>query len=222
MINAELFKFDGGESEEIGLPEGVFGADFHNDLLYRAVRTYRTNGRSGSANTKTRSEVSGSNRKPWRQKGTGRARHGSRQSPLWSGGGVTFGPKPKDYDLDLPKKMKRKAVISALSVRFEEGNVKVIDRLGFEEPKTKRGLSLLERLDLEDHALIIIAHDELNWVLRKTFSNLPTVDLLPVSQVTAYSVLKREGILITESGVQDLEERLLEEKERVGSDSSGA
>lgn len=212
MINLEVRDQQADTSGEIEVPEDLLGIEFHNDLLYRAVKAYRTNGRDGSANTKDRSEVKASNRKPWRQKGTGRARHGSRASPLWSGGGVIFGPEPKNYEMNLPKKMKHKAIRSALSTRYSEGNLVVVERIEFEEPKTKQGVSLLDNLELPTDTLIIVSQEEDNWKVRKSFSNIPAADCISTSQINAYEILKHVGILLTRGSVENLQNNLLEEE----------
>lgn len=210
MINLEVKDTEDGSVEELEVSEDLLGLDFHNDLLYRAVKAYRTNGRSGSANTKDRSEVEGSNRKPWRQKGTGRARHGSRASPLWSGGGVIFGPEPKNYEMDLPKKMRRKAIRSGLSTRYSEGNLVVVETLNFDEPKTKRGLAILDEFDLDRDTLIIVSQEEDDWKIAKSFSNIPKALYITTSQINSYEILNHEGILLTRDAVGELEETLLD------------
>lgn len=210
MINLEVKDSEGKGGEELEVSEDLLGLDFHNDLLYRAVKAYRTNGRSGTASTKDRSKVKGSNRKPWRQKGTGRARHGSRASPLWSGGGVIFGPEPKKYEMDLPKKMRHKAIRSALSTRFSEGTLAVVEELDFDEPKTKKGLAVLEEFDLPEDALIIVSQEEDDWKIGKSFSNIPDTLYISTSQISAYEILNHEGILLTREAVRELEDNLLD------------
>ncbi len=210
MINLEVKDTEDSSVNELEVSEDLLGLDFHNDLLYRAVKAYRTNGRSGSANTKDRSEIKGSNRKPWRQKGTGRARHGSRASPLWSGGGVIFGPEPKNYEMDLPKKMRHKAIRSGLSTRYSEGNLVVVERLDFDEPKTKRGLAILDEFDLDRDTLIIVSQEEDDWRIAKSFSNIPKALYITTSQINAYEILNHEGILLTRDAVGELEETLLD------------
>ncbi|MFB6291056.1 MAG: 50S ribosomal protein L4 [Candidatus Bipolaricaulia bacterium] len=212
MIKLEVRDEEGNPSEELEVSEALLGLEFHNDLIYRAVKAYRANGRAGTASTKDRSEVKGSNRKPWRQKGTGRARHGSRASPLWSGGGVIFGPNPKDHGIDLPKKMRHKAIRSALSTRYSEGNLVVVEALKFEEPKTKRGLSVLETLDLPTDTLIIVPQEEDSWKVQKSFSNIPAAKCISTSQINAYELLNHEGILLTKQSVEELSEILLDRK----------
>ncbi len=212
MIKLDVKDEEGNLSKELEVSEDLLGIEFHNDLLYRAVKAYRENGRAGTASTKDRSEVKGSNRKPWRQKGTGRARHGSRASPLWSGGGVIFGPKPKDYGMDLPKKMRHKAIRSALSTRYSENNLVVVEELKFEKPKTKKALSLLEALDLPKDTLIILPQEEDSWKVQKSFSNIPTAKCISTSQINAYEILNHEGILLTRKTAEELSEVLLDKE----------
>ncbi len=208
MVNIKLHHFANGEVGEIKLDSHFFLEDIDVDLLYKTVKMERTNARQGTASTKTRSEVTGSNRKPWRQKGTGRARHGSRKTPLWVGGGVTFGPQPKDYNYRLPKKMKSKAKRTALSARFKEGKLKLIDTIAFEEPGTKQGIDLLNKLDFDDKVLIIISPEEENIAVKKSFSNIPHAKCLLTNGVNVYDILKHEELLITKQAFDELVERL--------------
>jgi large subunit ribosomal protein L4 len=212
MIKLDVLDDGGNSVEEIEVSDDLLGLEFHSDLLYRAVKAYRANGRAGTASTKDRSEVRGSNRKPWRQKGTGRARHGSRASPLWSGGGVIFGPKPKNHGIDLPKKMRHKAIRSALSTRCSEDNLVIVEELKFEEPKTKRALSVMEALDLPEDTLIILPQEEDSWKVKKSFSNIPAANCISTSQINAYEILNHEGILVTRKSVEELSEILLDQE----------
>lgn len=208
MLTINLYHFDSHDNEKIEIDSGLFLEDIDADLLYRVVKIERASKRQGTASTKTRSEVKGSNRKPWRQKGTGRARHGSRKTPLWVGGGITFGPKPKDYSYRLPKKMKKKAKRMALSVKYSEDKLKLIDKISFDQPKTKEGINLLNRLDFAHKVLIIISSQEDNFPLKKSFSNIPKVKTLSACGVNVYDILNHEQLLITKSGFEKLEERL--------------
>lgn len=207
MVTINLHHFEDSQVEEINLDSQFFVDDIDVDLLHRAVNMERTNSRQGTASTKTRSEVKGSNRKPWRQKGTGRARHGSRKTPLWVGGGVTFGPQPKDYSYHLPKKMRRKAKRTALSVRFKEDKLKLIDTIAFEEPRTKQGIELLDKLDFTDKVLIIVSPEEETIAVKKSFSNIPHAKCLPAGGVKVYDILKHEELLITKQAFEELVER---------------
>lgn len=212
MVELDLHAFDGGEQGNVEVSDQLLTEPFNRDVLHRAVRTYQTNARAGTASTKDRSKVKGSNRKPWRQKGTGRARHGSRQSPLWAGGGITFGPKPKEYNLGLPRKMKVKAIKSALSTRYREDRLAVIDKLDFEEPNTQQGVALLGRLDLDGKVLIIISEQEDNYRVNKSFANIPRVSCLPAANLVTYPILKNERILATRQAIDRLSERLLDDE----------
>ncbi|MGB9860960.1 MAG: 50S ribosomal protein L4 [Candidatus Bipolaricaulaceae bacterium] len=210
MPKAKLFRFDDAQAEpvEVELPPEIFGVEVSLDLLWRAVRTHLANRRQGTASTKDRGEVSGGGRKPWPQKHTGRARHGSIRSPLWRHGGVTFGPKPRDWDLDLPKKMRRKALKYALSARAKEGQVWLIDRLGFQKPRTKEALALLSRLGLPEKTLVVVAPEEYQVPVYKSFSNIPGVECHRADLLTAYEVLAHEAVLLTERAVEALARRL--------------
>jgi len=210
MPKAKLYRFDDLEAEpvEVELPPEVFGVEVSTDLLWRAVRTHLFNLRQGTASTKDRGEVSGGGRKPWPQKHTGRARHGSIRSPLWRHGGVTFGPKPRDWDLDLPKKMRRKALACALSARAQEGQIWLIDRLGFQRPRTKEAIALLSRLGLPEKTLVVVAPDEYQIPVFKSFSNIPGVECHRADLLTAYEVLEHDAVLLTERAVEALTRRL--------------
>lgn len=210
MPKAKLYRFDDLEAEpvEVELPPEVFGVEVSPDLLWRAVRTHLFNLRQGTASTKDRGEVSGGGRKPWPQKHTGRARHGSIRSPLWRHGGVTFGPKPRDWDLDLPKKMRRKALACALSARAQEGQIWLIDRLGFQRPHTKEAIALLSRLGLPEKTLVVVAPDEYQVPVFKSFSNIPGVECHRADLLTAYEVLEHDAVLLTERAVEALTRRL--------------
>lgn len=210
MPKAKLYRFDEmtTEPQEVELPPEIFGAEVSEDLLWRAVRTYLFNKRQGTASTKDRGEVSGGGRKPWPQKHTGRARHGSIRSPLWRHGGVTFGPKPRDWDLDLPKKMRRKALICALSARAQEGQIWLIDRLGFQRPRTKEAVALLSRLGLPEKTLVVVAPEEYQIPVYKSFSNIPGVECHRADLLTAYEVLDHDAVLLTERAVEALTRRL--------------
>lgn len=208
MAEVKRYLLAGGE-DEIEIEDHWFEGEVHRDLLYRAVQSYLTNRRQGTHKAKTRAEVAGSGRKPWPQKHTGRARHGDRQSPIWVGGGVTFGPQPKDYEYRLPRKMRRQALASAVRDRCRSGALTIIDRLEFEQPKTKAALGLLERLGLsQDEKLLVLISAEENTVpVRKSFSNLPKVTCLPAMGVHPYEILNHERLLVTSKALEELEGR---------------
>lgn len=210
MPKAKLYRFHEAEAEpvEVELPPEIFGQEVNEDLLWRAVRVHLFNRRQGTASTKDRGEVSGGGRKPWPQKHTGRARHGSIRSPLWRHGGVTFGPKPRDWDLDLPKKMRRKALLSALSARAQEGQIWLIDCLDFSRPRTKEAVALLSRLGLPEKTLVVVAPEEYRIPVYKSFSNIPGVECHRADLLTTYTVLDHDALLLTQRAVDALLRRL--------------
>ena len=168
MAEAKLYSFaSANDPKTTSLDDRMFSANVNEDLLYRVVRMQLGNRRQGTHSTKTRGEVSGGGRKPWRQKGTGRARAGSRRSPVWVGGGTIFGPKPRSYESKLTKKMKLGALAAALSDRASSGDVVLIDQLQFEVPKTKAAISLLNRMDLSGKTLVVVATDEYNRAVKE-------------------------------------------------------
>lgn len=208
MVDAKLYAFDETvEPQVVELDERIFDVAIHADLMYQAVRAQLLNRRQGTGSTKTRGQVRGGGRKPWRQKGTGRARVGSRRSPLWVGGGVTFGPQPRSYHVKLTRKMRRQALASALSDRAHEGKVSVLDRMGFEEPKTKSALALLDRLEMSASTLVVVGAYEYNRPVRKSFSNLARVKCLACSGLNVYDVLRHEGLVLTLGALEELRER---------------
>jgi large subunit ribosomal protein L4 len=200
------------EAGEVQFPPCLLEEQIDPDLLHRAVQWSLTNRRRGMASTKTRGEVRGGGRKPWRQKHTGRARHGSRRSPLWRGGGVTFGPRPKDYSYKLPKKMRQKGLRMALTAKYRQGQLALMEGLHFSRPRTKEALRLLEELNLEPtdqgKILILISQAEDTMPVQKSFSNIPWAKCLPVAGANVYDLLKYEGLLITQRALAELEERL--------------
>jgi large subunit ribosomal protein L4 len=206
---AKLYAFDGaGEPRVTPLDEHVFGAEVNGDLLYRAVRMQLANRRQGTHSTKTRGDVSGGGKKPWRQKGTGRARAGSRRSPLWVGGGTVFGPKPRSYATKLTKKMRAGALRSALSDRALAGNVVLVDRISFEEPKTRAAVDLLARVGAVGSALVVVSTSEYSRALRKSFTNLPSAKCIACAGINVYDILRHERLVLTTGAVEELRERL--------------
>ncbi len=211
---APLYRFDGSPAGQIALSEKLFGYKVNKDLLYRAVRVYLMNLRQGTHSTKTRGEVIGSGKKPWPQKHTGRARHGMKRSPLWRKGGVVFGPKPKDYALDLPKKMRRRALQSALLAKLHDAQLGVLDRIAFEKPKTKEGVQMFARLGLvkteevpQNQFLIVVSQKEYGLPVKKTFSNLPWAKCVESGSLTVYDILKYRYLLVTQQALSELEAR---------------
>lgn len=205
MAKVQVFDQSGKKTKEIDVPKEVFSYPVKEHLIYEAVVNYRSNQRRGTASTKTRAEVRGGGRKPWRQKGTGRARAGSTRSPIWRKGGVVFGPKYRDYSYSIPKKARRNALKSALSMKLDENKILVFENLEFKEPKTKEGIKFLRNLELES-VLIVDSHENKNLFL--SLRNIPLVKALDQSQVNVYDVLNHESLVFTKKAFDSLMERL--------------
>ncbi len=192
---APLYSADGARKGDVSLDATVFGIEPNIPVMHQVVTAQMAGARSGTASTKTRAEVRGGGRKPWRQKGLGRARHGSIRSPQWTGGGVAFGPKPRDYSQRTPKKMKKLALRSALSARAGESEIKVIDSFDWTGPKTKQATALLNAIEAGRKILVVLgAGDE---VAELSFRNLPNVLICDAGHVTTYDVLWAETVVFT-------------------------
>jgi large subunit ribosomal protein L4 len=205
MAKVQILDQTGKKTKELNVPEDILSYPLKEHLIYEAVVNYRANQRRGTASTKTRAEVRGGGRKPWRQKGTGRARAGSTRSPIWRSGGVTFGPKPRDYSYKMPKKAKRNALKSALAMKFAEKQIMILDSLKFKEPKTKEGVKFLKKLNLES-ALVIDNQDNKNVFL--SLRNIPEVKVVDFNQVNIYDVLNHKSLVFTQKAFESLMERL--------------
>jgi large subunit ribosomal protein L4 len=195
------------ENKSVGktdLPDDIFGVDINRGLLHEVVRNHLANKRQGTACTKTRGLVRGGGRKPYKQKGTGRARAGSNRSPIWKGGGTVFGPRPRSYSYKMPKKAKWVALNSALAVKFADGEVTVIDDLSVSEPRTKVVKGLLEGLGLAGNVLMIIP--EKNITLELAARNLPNVRVARVNELNVYTILAHEKLLIAKDAVKKMKE----------------
>jgi large subunit ribosomal protein L4 len=198
-IKAPLFTSDGTRKGDVTLDPNVFGVEPNIPVMHQVVTAQLAAARSGTASTKTRSEVRGGGRKPWRQKGLGRARHGSIRAPQWTGGGVAFGPKPRDYSQRTPKKMKRLALFSALSARANESEVRVIEGFEWAEPKTKTASALLEAIEAGRKVMVVLG--ESDAVAERSFRNLPHVLLTRTGQLTTYDVLWAETVVFTSASL---------------------
>jgi large subunit ribosomal protein L4 len=192
---------------KIEVAENAFGADVKHHLFHQVVRMQLANRRRGTASTKTRGEVSGGGRKPWRQKGTGRARQGSTRSPLWRGGGVALGPKSRDYAYELPKKVRRAALRSALALKVQEGLLRVLDRLELDAPKTKHMVGFLKGLGVEHSTLILIADNNVNVQLAAR--NLPDVKVMRVEGLNVYDLLAHNHLICAQDALVKLQERIV-------------
>jgi large subunit ribosomal protein L4 len=203
---AEVFSPKGEKVGEIGLSEAVFGREPNASLIRTAVLAHLNKSRVGTVKVKTRSEVSGGGRKPWRQKGLGRARAGSNRSPLWRHGGVVFGPQARDYSWAVTKKVRRLALMSALSAKARDGRVVVLTDLKIAAPKTKDLWRFLKAMGMQDSALIVTSEVEPNLVL--SVRNIPGVKVVVAQELSTYDAMAAKHLLITEDAVKKLEEVL--------------
>jgi len=207
MPKVTLYNQSGSAVGEIELNDAVFGIEPNKHVMSEAVISYRASLRQGTAKVKNRSEVSGGGRKPWRQKGTGRARQGSIRSPQWVGGGIVFGPVPRSYAYKLPKKVRRLALKSALSTKVLENNILVLDQLTFEKPKTKDFIAFLNNLSVNNaKALVITAEDNENVNL--SARNIPGVKVITTYALNVVDILGHEKLIITKDAVEKVEEVL--------------
>lgn len=191
---------------EIELNDALFSVEVKSGILHEVVCMQRANRRSGNACTKTRGEVSGGGAKPWRQKGTGRARAGSRTSPVWRGGGTVFGPKPRDYSYSLPKKVKKLALKMALSARNQEGNLVVVDQIVLPEIKTKNFIEIMDNFRFNE---CLIITDDINETINLSARNAVGFKVLPVAGLNVYDILKYSKLMLLQSSLPKLEERLM-------------
>ncbi|MCR4324581.1 MAG: 50S ribosomal protein L4 [Candidatus Curtissbacteria bacterium] len=203
--SAKAFDMQGKAAGVVALPKEIFGQEPNEKLLTQALRIYRFNEASNTANTKTRGEVRGGGAKPWRQKGTGRARAGSRRSPLWVGGGITFGPQTKIVKLSLPKKMKHKALISALSTKTEAGQIKVITNLEKVEPKTKIVANLLKRLEISGKTILVVSQKSQN--IKLASRNIKGILIDTPQGLNAYRVLQVRNLLLSKEAVEKFNDK---------------
>jgi large subunit ribosomal protein L4 len=204
-MNAKMYAGDGSEKGTATLPDDLFAQQVHEHVLWLSVKRHLGNQRQGTAKVKTRGEVSGGGRKPWRQKGTGRARSGSNTSPLWPGGGRAFGPKPRGYRTDLPKAQRRRALISALSLKAGENAVAVLESLSFTEPKTREMAATLKKLGLSDkRTLLVLRRADENVV--RSCRNLPNLRTTLADQVNPYDLMNCEMLLLTRDSLDRMKE----------------
>ncbi|WP_379971389.1 50S ribosomal protein L4 [Ectobacillus sp. sgz5001026] len=206
MPKVTLFNQAGSQVGEIELAEAIFGIEPNESVLFDALVMQRASLRQGTHKVKGRSEVRGGGRKPWKQKGTGRARQGSIRSPQWRGGGIVFGPTPRSYAYKLPKKVRRLAVKSALSTKVLENNIIVLDSLAFDAPKTKEMSSVLKGLSVEKKALIVT--DDSNEAVALSARNIPGVTVITANSVNVLDVLYHDKLIMTKAAVEKVEEVL--------------
>ena len=203
MATLAVYNTDGKEVEKIDLSDDIFGVEINETLVHKAVVTYLANNRQGTQSALTRAEVSGGGKKPWRQKGTGHARQGSTRSPQWTGGGVVFAPKPRDYSKKMNKQERRIALFSALTSKVQDEKMIVVDELSMDAPKTSAFADVLKNLKAES-ALVVTKDKNDNVVL--SARNIPDVATTISTSINVYDILKYDSLLISESAVRVIEE----------------
>ncbi|MCR3954722.1 MAG: 50S ribosomal protein L4 [Gudongella sp.] len=204
MPKVNVYNMLGELVEEMELSDAVFGVEVNEHVVYEVVKNQLANKRQGTQSAKTRAEVRGGGRKPWRQKGTGRARQGSIRSPQWKGGGVVFAPKPRDYSYSVPKKVRRLAMKSALTDKLQNNEIIVVDGMNFDAPKTKEMVNMLNNLKADKKALIVM--DEKNVNVIRSAGNIPNVATTLVNTLNVYDILKYNSFIITKEAVKKVEE----------------
>ncbi|MTI80737.1 MAG: 50S ribosomal protein L4 [Firmicutes bacterium] len=206
MPKVAVYNISGDQVGEAELNDKVWGIQPNEHVLHEAVVMQLAGRRLGTHDTKTRSQVRGGGRKPWRQKGTGRARHGTIRSPIWRGGGIVFGPHPRDYKKSLPKKVRRLAMKSALSSKMQSGDILVLESLTMEQPKTKEMVSILNTLEVGNKALVVTAEKDEN--VTKSARNIPGIKPLRAEGLNVYDILHHDKLVITKDAVTKVEEVL--------------
>ncbi|MDN6625883.1 MAG: 50S ribosomal protein L4 [Pisciglobus halotolerans] len=206
MPKVNLFKQDGSKNGEVELNDAIFGIEPNEDVVYDAIIMQRASLRQGTHKVKNRSAVRGGGRKPWRQKGTGRARQGSIRSPQWRGGGVVFGPTPRSYSYKLPKKVRRLALKSVLSSKAADGNITVVDALSFDAPKTKEFAQVLNNLNVDTKVSLVV--EDGNDFAALSARNLPKVKVIAPMNVNVLDVVTYEKVVFTQAALTQVEEAL--------------
>ncbi len=201
-MKAKVFSIQGEEIKDITLDDDVFARDINEGIIYYAVKNELANMRVGTASTKTRGEVRGSKRKPWRQKGTGRARAGRRRSPLWVGGGITFGPKPRDYSYTMPKKAKRLAMKSILSRKVKEESLKVIEDFTIESGKTRDLVKILKNFTADERTVLVLKDDD--TMVKRAARNIPWLSFLTYNRMRAHDLFYGKHVLVMETAARNL------------------
>ena len=203
MANVSVYNIEGKEVGSIELNDAVFGVEINEHLVHMAVVNQLANNRQGTQSAKTRSEVSGGGRKPWRQKGTGHAREGSTRAPQWTGGGIVFAPKPRDYSFKMNKKEKKLALLSALTSKVADNKIVVLDEFKLDEIKTKKFAEVMNNLKVSK-ALVVLEGENKNVVL--SGRNIPTVKVSATNEINTYDVLKYDTLVVTKAAVEKLQE----------------
>lgn len=209
MAEIQVYNIKGQSVGKISLDKDIFNGEVNEAILHQVVRMYEANQRQGTASTKTRSDVHGGGKKPWRQKGTGRARAGTIRSPLWRGGGIVFGPHPRDYSYSVPKSVKRIALISSLNSKINNNELIILDDLKLEKPKTKEFTSVLKNIKAEDKPLVVLEGKD-EAVIRAS-RNIPALLLRDYKALNAYEILKQHKVVLTQKALSALTKLLVKQ-----------
>lgn len=206
-MELKIYDMNAKERGNIAIPKNLIADEVSKYFLHEVIKYYLANQRVGTASTKTRAEVSGGGRKPWRQKHTGRSRQGSIRSPLWKGGGVVFGPKPRDYSLDMPKRKLKLALKQVLTQRMKDGCVYIFETFSFSQPKTKNIVNIINALSLKDKKILIVL-SEINDATLKSIRNYPKLDYVSANDVNAYDVINSEVIIMDKNSIDIISKRM--------------
>jgi len=207
MFEIEVKDINNNAKGKIALSEAIFNNTASEAVVHSAVVGYLANQRQGTHATKTRGLVSGGGKKPWKQKKTGRARHGSIRSPIWRGGGIVFGPQPRDYSINLPKNMRKTALYKALTMKFSDGEIAVVDFISIDKPKTKDMVRIFKNMGLSEKTVLIVLPEKDDNIMRSV-RNIPTADVVRVSDLNAYQVAAFDCVLFTADAISKLQSNL--------------
>ena len=208
MAKVKVFNMQAEEVGQVNLPDELFAVEYNEPLIHEVVVAYNANQRQGTKSTLTRSEVRGHAKKPWRQKGTGRARHGSTKGPQWKGGGIVFAPKPRDFSKKVNKQKKRYALLSALSSKLRDGQVVVLDSFGFAEPKTKQAKAFVDAFKFNGSVLVVNDVNDKN--IKLSTANIPSLSIEEAANLNAYEILANKNVVLTEAAIKQIEEAYAE------------
>ena len=208
MAKVKVFNMQASEVGSINLPDDLFAVEYNEALIHEVVVAYNANQRQGTKSALTRSEVRGHAKKPWRQKGTGRARHGSTKGPQWTGGGVVFAPKPRDFSKKVNKQKKRYALLSALSTKIAQNEVVVLDKFAFETPKTKEAKAFVDAFKFNGKVLVVNDVNDKNILLAT--ANLPSLSAKEVANINVYDIISNKNVVLTQSAIKSIEEAYAE------------
>ncbi len=208
MAKVKVYNMQAKEVGQVNLPDELFAVEYNEPLIHEVVVAYNANQRQGTKSALTRSEVRGHAKKPWRQKGTGRARQGSTKGPQWTGGGVVFAPKPRDFSKKVNKQKKRYALLSALSTKLAQNEVVVVDKFAFENPKTKEAKAFVDAFKFNGSVLVVNDVNDAN--IKRATANLPVLSIEEVDNLNVYEVVANKNIVLTQSAIKSIEEAYAE------------